>query len=118
MGYQKNREEFIRLFAREFPNARHDDASTLLRAASGEQRSNEIASSIEETAWQNERREKADERRTARVQKICDRIGAVLEPNGDPRGFPFLLKCPSGFTNDWGHRGLGVPGRGLPARCF
>jgi len=46
------------------------------------------------------------------------RIGAKLIEGGDPRGFPFLIDCPSHRAYDFGGRGLGVPGRGLPARCF
>lgn len=119
MGYQRDREKFIRQFARQFPKGSASDCLALLRAASGEQRWNEIDSSIEISDRERARLEKASERRMARVAKLCASIGAVLETGGDPRGCPFKLH-PAGTTREEAERrmGLGVPGRGLPARCF
>lgn len=118
MGYDKERSEFLQHFGREFPNARHEVALAFLRAATSEQRWNEIDCSIEISDRERARHEKASERRTARVAKLAKSIGSELITNGDPRGYAYLLKCPSGRSYDWGQRGLGVPGRGLPARCF
>jgi len=33
----------------------------------------------------------------------------VIDGSGDPRGFPVLLKLPSGRCNDFGGRGFGLP---------
>jgi hypothetical protein len=118
MGYDKERAEFLQDFGREFPNAPHNVALALLRAGTAEQRYNEITSSIDVGARELERLERASERRTERVRKLCERIGGKLIENGDPRGFAYLIECPSGRAYDWGQRGLGIPGRGLPARCF
>lgn len=118
MSYRQWREEFIHIFTQEFPKARLDEALLLLRAATSEQRWNEIACSIDVGERETARLEKASDRRMERVQAICDKIGAKLVPNGDPRGDPFFILPPSGKTTDWGERGIGVPGRSLPARCF
>lgn len=118
MGYQKDREQFIALFYREFPSARLSDCLALLREASAEQRFNEISSSIDVGDKELARLEKRSENRTARVRAICERIGGKLIENGDPRGYPYLIATPSGRTNDWGQRGIGIPGRGLPASAF
>ncbi len=118
MGYQKEREEFLVRFAREFPEAPITFAAALLRHASSAQRYNEIVTSIDVGQKELDRLERVSEKRRERVEAICQKIGAGVEFNGDPRGFPFFVKCPSGYANDWGRRGLGVPGRSLPARCF
>lgn len=87
VSYQRERAAFLLAFGREFPTAHPDIAHALLRAATGSQRYNEVTSSID---------------------------GAELaDESGDPRGFPFVIKCPSGRTYDFGGRGLGIPGRGL-----
>ena len=118
MTYQSERDEFLAAFGREFPNASRDVAAALLRAATGSQRYNEIASSIDVGARELARLEKREANRMLRVVGMLAMIGAKLIDGGDPRGFPFLIACPSGRTYDFGGRGLGVPGRGLPARCF
>lgn len=111
MAYQKWREEFLTDFAREFPKAGHRNALMLLREATAEQRWNEIDSSIDVGEKERARLERASERRMERVRIICERIGAGLQGNGDPRGCPFSIVAPDG-------REIAVPGRGLPARCF
>jgi len=103
------------MFGREFPQASREDARALLRAATAEQRANEIECSVDVGETERERMEKASARRMARVRKIARKIGADLIENGDPRGFSFVLTCPSGRTYDWGGSGLGVPGRGFSA---
>lgn len=118
MSYQREREEFLSAFAREFPNASAEVARLMLRNASAEQRYNEITSSIEVSEREAARLDKASQRRTERMRKLCRSIGAELIENGDPRGYSYLIKCPSGKTTDWGNRGLGIPGRGLPPSAF
>lgn len=118
MSYQKEREFFLATFAREFPSASMDVARRLLREATGSQRANEILCSIDVGEREQARIEKREERRDARVAKLAESIGAKLKPGGDPRGFPYVLLLPSEATYDWGGQGLGIPGRGLPARCF
>ena len=118
MSYQREREEFLSAFAREFPNARHEVALLMLRNASAEQRYNEICSSIEVSDREARRLDKASERRTERMRELCRSIGAELVENGDPRGYSYLIRVPSGRTTDWGNRGIGIPGRGLPASAF
>lgn len=110
-GYQTERDTFLFLFAREFPQARIGDALALLRAATGAQRWNEIATSIDVGDAERARLERASQRRLARVRKIEASIGAALETSGDPRGNPYTLYSPQGTR-------VSVPGRGLPARCF
>lgn len=118
MSYQKEREEFIQAFGREFPNAPHSVCLAMLRNASAEQRYNEICSSIEVSDREARRLDKASERRTERMRELCRSIGAELVENGDPRGYSYLIRVPSGRTTDWGNRGIGIPGRGLPASAF
>ena len=112
MSYQKERAFFLKQFAVEFPTAKYSDAIALLREGTGSQRYNEIACSVDVGERELARLEKRDDNRTKRVAAICKRIGAQLVENGDSRGFPFFLSCPSGRTYDWGQRGLGVPGEG------
>jgi len=118
MSYQRQREEFLVTFGAEFPRADHRAALALLREATGAQRYNEIVCSIDVGPAELARLERRDTARLFRVAEIARAIGAELIAGGDPRGYPFLLRCPSGRTYDFGGRGLGVPGRGLPARCF
>lgn len=118
MSYQKEREEFIAAFCREFPAAGYSTACWLLRQATASQRYNEIATSIDVGQAELDRLEARDQRRDERVRKVVEGIGGKLETNGDPRGVPYKIVCPSGFNDSWGSRGLCVPGRGLPARCF
>lgn len=117
-SYQKEREFFLIKFGQEFPKASTDVAVRMLREASAEQRYNEIVCSIEISESETRRLEKRSESRAKRMEALCGEIGAKLVENGDPRGFPFLLSLPSGKTYDWGERGLGIPGRGLPASTF
>lgn len=118
MSYQKEREEFIVQFVRLFPKARHSDAEYLLRQASAEQRWNEIDCSIDVGEREHDRMEKASERRIERTRKFCSSIGARLITQGDPRGYPLQIKTANDPSDDEQTRGLGIPGRGLPARCF
>lgn len=111
MAYQKWREEFIAEFIRAFPKASYSVALALLRAATSEQRWNEIDCSIDVGEKEHDRLEKVSERRMGRVKALADKIGAGLDTNGDPRGCPFALIAPDG-------RKVYCPGRGLPARCF
>jgi len=111
MGYQQDREAFINQFARVFPKAPFSVALTFLREASGSQRYNEIASSIDVGEKELNRLELADERRDLRVTMLAASIGATIETGGDPRGCPYILKNSEGAE-------VRVPGRGLPARCF
>jgi len=117
-SYAKDRESFISAMSREYPAITHAEILTLLRAGTAENRWNEIDCSIDIGDRERARQERRSENRLARVKAICDRIGATLNPNGDPRGYAYYITLPSGKTNDLGGRGLGVPGRGLPARCF
>ena len=86
MGYQQDREAFINQFARVFPKAPFSVALTFLREASGSQRYNEIASSIDVGEKELNRLELADERRDLRVTMLAASIGATIETGGDPRG--------------------------------
>lgn len=49
----------------------------------------------------------------AAMERIKERIKGtaieVIPGSGDPRGFPVLLKLPSGRCNDFGGRGFGLP---------
>ena len=119
MGYQSEREQFIRDMGREFPAASMADIQAILRAGTSEHRWNETTCSINIGERETARQEKRSEARTGRVRAIVERLGGKLIENGDPRGYAYYIACPSGFTGgDWGRRGIGVPGRGLPARCF
>ena len=118
MSYKREREFFLQRFGAEFPRAPMETAQALLRCATSAQRYNEIASSIEVSERESARLEARDKRNTERARRLAESLDAELIENGDPRGFPFLLACPSGRTYDWGSRGLGIPGRGLPARAF
>ncbi len=111
MGYQASRDYFLTSFTRMFPEAPHGTALALLRAATSEQRYNEIATSIDVGAVELARLEKRSDARRERIAVLCNEIGADLEENGDPRGCPFRICF---WTGIW----LGVPGKGLPARCF
>ena len=111
MGYQKEREEFTAEMVRHFPTCSMRTISAFLRGASGAQRYNEITSSIDVGEKELARLERCDERRTARLVKLAESIGAKLEEGGDPRGCPFSVVTPAG-------REIRCPGRGLPARCF
>lgn len=111
MGYQNDREAFIRQFTRAFPAAPYHAAKQFLREASGSQRYNEITSSIDVGEKELARLEKADTRRDERMEKLAASIGAKLETGGDPRGNPYRLFNAEGVE-------VSVPGRGLPARCF
>jgi hypothetical protein len=62
-----------------------DAALALLRAATSEQRWNEISSSIEISERETKRYELASERRTARVRKLAESIGSKLIENGPAR---------------------------------
>lgn len=111
MSYQREREEFLSAFAREFPNASAEVARLMLRNASAEQRYNEITSSIEVSEREAARLDKASTLRGRRMRKLCFDIGATLVEHGDPRGNPYLITTPS-------KRELSIPGRGLPASAF
>ena len=117
MSYQKWREEFIVEVSRVFPSCSYHKATEFLRAATAEQRWNEIDCSIDVGKVEHARMEKRSERRMERVAKLAATIGARVNPNGDPRGCPFAL---IGVNNDPMHNcvSVSVPGRGLPARCF
>lgn len=113
MGYQTEREQFIRDFARAFPDAPYSACLNVLRTASAEQRWNEVYSSFDIGEKETARQEKRSERRIERLRQLAASIGAEIETAGDPRGNPFTIRK-IGDTS----AGLSVPGRGLPARCF
>lgn len=112
MGYQKDREEFLGLFARMVPNGTNADALAFLRDASAEQRWNEVYCSFDIGERETARQEKRSEARLARVRARCAKLGLGLEENGDPRGWPLCL-----LVGETKNR-LGVPARGLPASAF
>ncbi len=116
MTYQKEREHFIAAFVREFPSVDLYISRRLLHMATSEQRQNEIECSVPVTDRQQARMDARHKARKSRVEALAEFLGADVIWNGDPRGFPFLLTCPSGRTYDFGGRGLGVPGRGYTAR--
>lgn len=111
MTYAREREFFLLHFAREFPAADFGIARRLLRLATSSQRFNEMACSIPI----GDAMSRAEDRRTELARRLAKEIGAELVENGDPRGYPYFLTCPSGRTYDWGERGLGIPGRGFTA---
>jgi len=115
MSYQKERGFFLQMFGREFPQAGDNVATRLLREASTQQRISEIECSIDVGEKELTRLERRAEASCKRVREM---VTGEVEFGGDPRGFPFVLKCPSGSTYDFGGRGLGVPGRGLPVSAF
>lgn len=115
MSHQKDREEFIRLFSQEFPKAGPDDAKTLLKLAHAEQVWNEIQCSVNIPDDDRAKRERDSANRSEEIRRILSPLGGKLIENGDPRGFPYLIACPSGLTNDWGRRGLGIPAEGMTA---
>lgn len=112
MSYQSDRERFFQAFGREFGNGTVTDARMLLRWASAEQRWNEVQCSIDIGETQTAREEKLSENRIKRARALLDKLGADLDVNGDPRGWPFRI------IKREGGRVIGVPGRGLPARFF
>lgn len=115
MGYQADRERFFQQLTHHFPAATYHDARTLLRNASGEMRWNEIASSIDIGEKRTAQEEKKSAARVARVRAICARIGADLEEQGDPRGYPFIIRP---VADQGKGSGIYIPGRGLPASAF
>ncbi len=117
-SYAAEREHFLHAFGREFPTSNLTVARTLLREATGLQRANETMCSIDIGEQATERMERREQRRDERVASYARGLGTKLLTNGDPRGFPYLLECPSGRTYDFGGQGLGIPGRGLPASAF
>lgn len=44
-----------------------------------------------------------------RLRKLVEPYGISLNFNSDPRGPAILVGVPSGYTNDWGKRGICVP---------
>ena len=87
------------------------DCDRILRDATGMQRRNEIQCSIDVGEAELARMERKDRAGEARVRAILATVQASPDFNGDPRGYPFSVIQPDG-------RAFGVPGVGLPARCF
>lgn len=108
MSYQKEREDFIALLARE--GISEDEARGFLRDANTAQRLAAESCSYE---WADtEEHRKREERADARILERAIRLG-LAEPvlQGDPRGACVKLVLPSGKTNDWGREGICVPTR-------
>lgn len=62
----------------------------------------------DETTTRVEGRERGIE---AEVREIVTKLGLQgVDLDGDPRGATIKLLCPDGYYDDWGHKGLCVPG--------
>ncbi len=107
-SYSRDREEFFGTVAR--LGGTYSDARALLRASSALQVISEKECSFEMTEREAARLAKRSEAAEKRAAAIAKSFGAALSSQGDPRGYALTL------TKDG--REYGVPGRGLPARCF
>jgi len=56
-----------------------------------------------------QRSEAKEERIRAKAEKLCAQFGCHIVTQGDPRGNVLKIQVPSGYTNDWGREGIGVP---------
>lgn len=108
VSYSRWREQFFQEAGR--LGITWEDASRLLRAASTMQRVSEISCSIDVGERELARLEKRADAAEKRSRKIVESYGLKLTSQGDPRG------CPMAVVSEG--REYGIPGRGLPARCF
>ena len=107
-SYQKDRESFFGVMGRLMVT--EHDTRALLRAASTIQRTAEIDCSFEQSEAQSKANERKSDSAVRRAAEIAARYGMTVEASGDPRGYTLKLLKDG--------REYGVPGRGLPARCF
>ena len=128
MATAKEREQFIALMVRDYPEVplhiAADTARKILRLARTHgnlaveqcngpawgQQYGYNPKPGEWEAWEDARtkREASCERR---ITKLCAPFGIVPRFGGDPRGYTVKLQLPSGAHNTWGGReeGYGVP---------
>jgi hypothetical protein len=112
--WREDSAEFRKHLFREFPKATEYAARQLLNAASVVQKAEERFCCEPMTERESERLRARVERAEETARRTCARIGGEFVQGEDVRGWPMLIRCPSGFSNDWGGRGLGIPGRGYP----
>ena len=118
---RKEREEFVALIMQHVDSPEGWDAKFSL--AQRLMRYGATYAGIQERAcnghqdWQGnwdeaaaKRDELKEERLEARITKLCKEFDCVPEFQGDPRGATIKIKVSDGFTNDWGHVGICVPG--------
>jgi hypothetical protein len=54
--------------------------------------------------------EKSYDKLIEKAEKLAkDDLNTTIVFNGDPRGAPLYLVVPSGYTDDWGKRGITIP---------
>ena len=109
----KDRQEFIAIMIREFPDRQMHEVLSLcrklMRYSATSNRLAETICSVDLGEAGNARVAAQDEANDARVEGICQAWGIEPVFSGDPRGCTVKLKVPSGKTNDWGQEGICVP---------
>lgn len=126
----KHREEFVSIMARHAPDVTLYDLRRLMRNATTLNRLNEAECNGDYPAdgghdrWKTKPcpRCEMNYAPASFIKGVCpscraqDRVTAILDGyglgvvfNGDPRGGPFYIVTPDGFTNDMGGRGIYVP---------
>ena len=131
MSYQKDREEFTHIMAREVPNMTLEDSRRIMQLANRIQR---LAAAECNGDWpcdNGERKVKPCAKCEAgyvpcklnskgicpscqaeeRIARIVASLGCKAVFSGDPRGSCVKIQVPSGYTNDWGKEGVCVPTR-------
>lgn len=113
MSKETARTEFAVRLTREFPEANPVDitntAETLLRAA---RRYRKLQENLCSYPDEGGRWEKESDKLEKKILEAFAKLGGLgVEFSGDPRGCCVYLKVPSGYSDDWGGRGLCVPSK-------
>lgn len=114
MTYQNERDEFIGILAREFPDAPFgallESARLLMRHAATLQR---LAVALCNGWIDQEQYEKRTKTPSERIITLCKELPGMGRPmlGGDPRGAVVKLRLPSKRTNSFGGDGWCVPTR-------
>ncbi len=112
MSNKQDRElvvEYWMALTREFPQVSRgrliEIGNRLVYIAKASHRLAELACNQEVTSRQQARDVKLDEE----VRALAAELGTTVVLQGDPRGAPVKVVCPSGYSNSFGGEGLVVP---------